>query len=211
MLYSPSFGGLFPVSFFRLDYSVIPNLLSFLRIFLILPMVVFFVLGNYGIDFSHNIFFSSYSFSLWCFLVASLTDFLDGVLARHFHWQTDFGSFLDPLADKLVVITAIILLLPFVNGILFTLSSIIIIAREFTIQSLRDWLEREGSKNGIAVNYLGKTKTLLQMSALVFILAHHIAPQFMDLGLILYHCSAIITFVTFLNYLYELWQKQKQV
>ena len=173
-------------------------------------MVSFFVLGSYGIDFSHNIYLSSYSLSLWCFLVASLTDFLDGVLARHFHWQTDFGSFLDPLADKLVVVTAIILLLPFVDGMLFTLSSIIIIAREFTIQSLRDWLQQEGHKNGMAVNYLGKTKTFLQMSALVFILGHHISAQIMDLGLILYYCSAIITFVTFLNYVWELWQRQRQ-
>ena len=134
-----------------------PNKLTMLRIFLI-PVFIFFAL-------SKNIPFNGF-LALFIFIIASLTDLLDGHIARSRELITDFGKFLDPLADKMLTSAAFILFVS--NGFMTPVAVIIIIAREFMVTSLR--LIAAGDGNVIAANIWGKIKTVAQLSAIIAIL-----------------------------------------
>src|SRR5258705_904924 len=106
--------------------------------------------------------------SMWIFIAAAATDWADGYLARRWNQTTSFGAFLDPVADKLMVAAALIVLTE--KGIVDPFASLIIIGREITISALREWMANIGKGKSVAVNILGKVKTVSQLIAIPFLL-----------------------------------------
>ena len=139
----------------------LPNAFTLFRIILIPIFVVLFYL-----PFKYSGLIASIIFT-----IAALTDLLDGYLARRLNQFTDFGAFLDPVADKLMVATALVLLIAHYPSIWFTLPALIIISREILISALREWMAEMGKRTSVAVSKVGKFKTTLQMIAIVIILA----------------------------------------
>jgi CDP-diacylglycerol--glycerol-3-phosphate 3-phosphatidyltransferase len=133
-----------------------PNILTLGRIALIPVIMVIFLLPY------------TWSPPVACliFAIAGITDWLDGYLARRFNESSAFGRFLDPVADKLMVTTALLLLLAADPRLWLTLAVIVIIGREITISALREWMAEVGAGKHIAVSYLGKLKTTVQMLAI---------------------------------------------
>lgn len=137
-----------------------PMILTLLRIALIPVLVLFFYLPYGWAPLA----------SAGVFILAALTDWLDGYLARRMGLMTSFGAFLDPVADKLMVATALVLLVqtppPIIFPmIMFTLSATIIIGREIAISALREWMAEMGERGTLKVGLLGKLKTIFQMTA----------------------------------------------
>ncbi len=140
--------------------------------------------------------------SMWIFIAASVTDWLDGYLARRWNQTTSFGAFLDPVADKLMVAAALIVLTE--KGIVDPFASLIIIGREITISALREWMAQIGQSKSVAVNILGKVKTVSQLVAIPFLLFNgtllglfHTTP----VGRILIWIAAFITLWSMVVYL----------
>ena len=106
--------------------------------------------------------------SMWIFIGAAVTDWLDGYLARRWNQTTSFGAFLDPVADKLMVAAALIVLTEF--GRIYAIVALIIIGREITISALREWMAQIGQSKSVAVNVFGKIKTVAQLVAIPFLL-----------------------------------------
>ncbi len=106
--------------------------------------------------------------SMWIFIAAAVTDWLDGYLARRWNQITSFGAFLDPVADKLMVAAALIVLTE--KGIVDPFASLIIIGREITVSALREWMAQIGQSKSVAVNVFGKIKTVGQLVAIPFLL-----------------------------------------
>ena len=102
------------------------------------------------------------------FIGAAVTDWADGYLARRWNQTTRFGAFLDPVADKLMVTAALIVLAE--KGLVDPFVSLIIIGREITISALREWMAQVGNAGSVAVNLLGKLKTITQLVAIPFLL-----------------------------------------
>jgi len=137
------------------------------------------------------------------FIVAAFTDWLDGYLARLWNQESKFGAFLDPVADKLMVATVLILLVEFDNSPLLTIPAIIIIGREITISALREWMAEMGLRGRVAVGWLGKVKTTLQMAALAWLLYMDdigSIPTY-QVGLVALYIAAFLTIVSMLQYL----------
>ena len=140
--------------------------------------------------------------SMWIFIGAAVTDWLDGYLARKWNQTTSFGAFLDPVADKLMVAAALIVLTE--KGIVDPFASLIIIGREITISALREWMAQIGQAKSVAVNILGKVKTVSQLVAIPFLLYNgtlfglfHTNP----VGRILIWIAAFITLWSMVVYL----------
>lgn len=143
----------------------IPNLITWLRILLIPVFVtVFYLSENTLSPHLKNLL------SMSVFLLASITDWLDGYLARRLNQNSAFGAFLDPVADKLMVAAALIVLVEL--GRANAIIAFIIIGREITISALREWMAQLGESKSIAVSMLGKIKTTFQMIAIAFLLYH---------------------------------------
>lgn len=104
------------------------------------------------------------------FIVISLTDFLDGYLARKWNQTSDFGAFLDPVADKLAVATALLLILYASPTWYFLIMALLIISREITVSALREWMAQRQLRAAVAVSIWGKVKTATQMLALTLLL-----------------------------------------
>jgi CDP-diacylglycerol---glycerol-3-phosphate 3-phosphatidyltransferase len=140
----------------------IPNILTFLRIILIPVFILLFYLPFRG----------SHVLAAIIFIFAAMTDWLDGYLARSLGQVSRLGTFLDPVADKLIVVTALILLvgdraLPYL-----AIPAIVIICREIMVSSLREWMAEIGQRKRLAVTLLGKIKTTLQMLAIILLLLY---------------------------------------
>ena len=144
----------------------IPNLLTWLRILLIpLFVAMLYVPGEWLSEQAANISAMS------IFITAAVTDWLDGYLARKLNQQSAFGAFLDPVADKLMVAAALIVLVEFDR--LDATVALIIIGREITISALREWMAKLGESRSVAVSYVGKLKTAAQMVAIPFLLYYN--------------------------------------
>ena len=167
----------------------LPNKLTTLRVIMI-PFFVIFMLTGWGGEASKWI-------SLAIFIVASLTDLLDGHIARKHNLVTNFGKFMDPLADKLLVCSAMICLIP--SGKLPTAIVIVIIAREFIISGFR----LVASDNGIviAANYWGKFKTVSQM-AMIIVLIADLGGVFDLIGQILIWLALALTIISLIDYVW---------
>ena len=167
----------------------LPNKLTLFRVILI-PFFVFFLLAPYFEGYGNYI-------AVAIFIVASLTDMLDGKIARKYNLVTNFGKFMDPLADKLLVCSAMICLIS--TGQLAAWIVIIIIAREFIISGFR----LIASDNGIviAASYWGKFKTTFQM-LMVIVLILNIPNQFFTvLGTILIYIALALTIISLIDYI----------
>ncbi len=105
------------------------------------------------------------------FVLAGITDALDGYLARRLGQMSRFGAFLDPVADKLIVAAALVMLVHQHNTIWLTLPAIVIISREITVSALREWMAEIGKRARVAVSGIGKIKTIMQISAITGLLA----------------------------------------
>jgi len=139
--------------------------------------------------------------------VASLTDWLDGYLARRLKQTTPFGAFLDPVADKLIVAVALVLLAESHASALLTVPALVIVGREFVVSALREWMAEMGRKASVAVSNMGKAKTFVQMVALIFLLANEptLDKPIVILGYVLLYAAAILTIWSMFIYLRIAW------
>lgn len=136
------------------------------------------------------------------FLAATVTDFLDGWLARRWGVTSDMGAFLDPVADKLLVTTMLVAVLYRHPELLLMLATAIIIGREIVISALREWMAARGLRDVVAVGWAGKVKTTLQMLALLALIAGGVL---LPLGRVLLLVAAALTLVSMLSYLRAAW------
>ncbi|MBK1726773.1 CDP-diacylglycerol--glycerol-3-phosphate 3-phosphatidyltransferase [Halorhodospira neutriphila] len=104
------------------------------------------------------------------FAAAAITDWLDGYLARRLGQSSDFGAFLDPVADKLMVAVALVALVAVYPGLWMAVPAAVIIGREIAVSALREWMAEIGKRASVAVNQLGKVKTVAQMAAILMLL-----------------------------------------
>ncbi|MEY3862959.1 MAG: hypothetical protein RIR60_1325 [Pseudomonadota bacterium] len=192
----------------------IPTMLTWLRILLIPVFVGAFYwpenLHKLSAMPSHwvNVFATS------VFAIAAITDWLDGYLARRLNQTSAFGAFLDPVADKLMVAAALIVLVEF--GRVGAIVSLIIIGREIAISALREWMAGEGQRSSVGVAMIGKVKTFVQMAAILFLLYWDdldLGPlgifSTKDWGHVLIVMAAILTLLSMAYYLKAAWPKLK--
>jgi len=192
----------------------IPTMLTWLRILLIPVFVGAFYwpvnLHKLSAMPSHwvNVFATS------VFAIAAITDWLDGYLARRLNQTSSFGAFLDPVADKLMVAAALIVLVEF--GRVGAIVSLIIIGREIAISALREWMAGEGQRSSVGVAMIGKVKTFVQMAAILFLLYWDdldLGPlgifSTKDWGHVLIVVAAILTLLSMAYYLKAAWPKLK--
>ena len=167
----------------------LPNKLTIMRVILI-PFFVFFLLSPYFPAYGNYI-------AVAIFIVASRTDMLDGKIARKYNLVTNFGKFMDPLADKLLVCSAMICLIELDR--LAAWIVIVIIAREFIISGFR----LVASDNGvvIAASYWGKFKTTFQMLMVIVLILDIQMPFFQILGTVLTYVALILTVVSLIDYI----------
>jgi len=175
----------------------IPNLVTLSRIILIPLLIGLYYAPDTWIDeHSRNVA------ATLVFILAGITDWLDGYLARRLNQMSAFGAFLDPVADKLIVGGALIVLL-YLNRV-DMLVALIIIGREIAISALREWMARVGQAKSVAVAFVGKLKTVSQMVAIPLLLFHDPLFEMLDcqwLGTILINIAAVLTVVSMLYYL----------
>lgn len=141
------------------------------------------------------------------FTLAGVTDALDGYVARKYQQTTPFGAFLDPVADKLIVAVALALLIELHASVWFTLPAAVIIGREIVVSALREWMAEIGKRAKIAVSGLGKIKTIMQITAIVILLAFD-PSKFLYmkvLGYITLYIAALLTLWSMLLYLKAAW------
>ena len=141
------------------------------------------------------------------FFVASVSDWVDGYLARVMKQESSFGAFLDPVADKLMVVVIIILLVEAHPSIYVALPSVIIVAREISISALREWMAQLGSTTTLQVSFIGKAKTVAQMLALGFMIFSEplMGLPIFQIGLVLYYWAAFLTILSMIIYLRSAW------
>lgn len=171
----------------------IPTLLTWLRIGL-LPVIVavFYMDGDWARPLCSFIF-----------VIAGVTDWLDGYLARRMSLESRFGAFLDPVADKLMVMVALVLMVESAQSWVVTLPAAVIIGREITISALREWMAEIGQRAHVAVSSLGKIKTAMQIIALVVLLYNQKLFGFdvQPLGLVCLYIAAVLTIWSMAQYL----------
>ncbi len=188
----------------------IPNILTVLRIALIPVFVGIFYLPHnlyaLGIHPTHTLNIAAAS----VFALASFTDWLDGYWARKFNQTSSIGAFLDPVADKLMVAAALIVLVEFnrVGAIV----SLIIIGREIVISALREWMAQIGKPGNVAVAMIGKIKTATQMLAIFLLLYYDSIGNFNTkvIGHVLIVIAAILTLVSMAYYIKAAWPAIKK-
>lgn len=141
------------------------------------------------------------------FGLASFTDWLDGWLARRWQQESDFGAFLDPVADKLLVAVSLILLLAAHPGLLLAILTCVIIGREITVSALREWMAEVGARTTVAVSWIGKLKTAFQMVAIGLMLwgSPFMDIPIYDIGYALLVVAAMLTLHSMVSYLRAAW------
>lgn len=140
-------------------------------------------------------------FSMLLFVFAGITDWLDGYLARRLNQYSAFGAFLDPVADKLMVAAALIMLVSF--GHVDAVIAFIIIGREIAISALREWMAQLGESKSIAVSMIGKVKTTFQLIAIPFLLYQEplLGLPIRQMGTLLIYLAAVLTLWSMVYYL----------
>ena len=172
----------------------IPNALTLLRILLVPVLVLVFYLPFNG----HLLVAAG------VFAVAAITDWFDGYLARRLGQMTPFGAFLDPVADKIMVAVALVLLVERHNDLLFTLAACVIIGREIVVSALREWMAELGRRTSVAVSMIGKVKTGFQMVSIIVLLAvdaERDGSEVLALGVLLLYVAAVLTLWSMWRYL----------
>lgn len=180
----------------------LPNIITLARILLVPVFVVVYLSpGSW-----------TYLAAAVLFGLAAATDWLDGYLARKLNQTTPFGAFLDPVADKLIVVSALAVLIAHHGNPWLTMPSLIIVGREIVISALREWMAEMNRSGAVAVNMLGKLKTTLQMIAIAMLLAH---PKDFDSmwvisGYVLVYVAAFMTLWSMSIYLKAAWPALKE-
>ena len=184
----------------------IPILLTWLRVALIPLMVgVFFLPGHWLTMYEQGVAATA------IFIVAAVTDWFDGYLARRWNETTSFGAFLDPVADKLIVAGALILLVQL--GRTNSIIAFIIVGREIAITALREWMAQIGASKSVAVSSIGKIKTVAQMIAIPMLLYAYPLFGVIDtlfVGQRLLDFAAVLTLWSMLYYLRKAWPLIKE-
>ena len=180
----------------------LPNTLTWLRIYAIPLIVVLFYLPYSWGDPAAGLLFAA----------AGITDSLDGYLARRLGQTSRLGAFLDPVADKLIVAVALVLLVSKDPSLLITVTAAVIIGREITISALREWMAEIGERRKVAVSQLGKYKTILQIVGLSFMLfrAPLLDLPIYRIGVVLTVIAAAATLVSMVAYLRAAWPELRR-
>jgi CDP-diacylglycerol--glycerol-3-phosphate 3-phosphatidyltransferase len=179
----------------------IPNILSLLRIALIPILVLMYFLP---IETAH----------IWAtiiFIVAAITDWFDGYLARKWNQTSPFGAFIDPVADKLIVVVALVMIVYSFPVWYILIPVILIIVRELTVSALREWMAELGQRGVVKVSKMGKWKTTFQMIALGCLIFHK--PLFglpvFEVGVVTLYVATWLTLLSMFNYLQAAWPMLK--
>lgn len=173
----------------------IPNILTGGRILLIPVFLVVFYL-----PYEHANFLAAF-----IFVLAAITDALDGWVARKLDQMTKFGAFFDPVADKIMVAAALIVVVEFYSSLWITVPALIIISRELIVSALREWMAEIGKRSAVAVSSMGKLKTVAQMIALTGLLWH--ANQWVYvLATMALYVAAILTLASMYSYMSTAWK-----
>ena len=182
----------------------LPTKLTLLRIVMIPVFILLFYIPLFGIN---NYLLTG------LFILAGLTDWFDGYLARRLKMQSEFGAFLDPVADKLMVSMILVLLVSAHPGWLLALPATIIIGRELTISAVREWMANVGERTKVAVSIIGKFKTTAQMVAIGFLLFEEPIGDFptLQIGYVLLYLSAVLTLWSMFLYLQAAWPSLNDV
>lgn len=174
----------------------LPNLLTFGRILLIPIFVAVFYLPFKWAKIASAVIFA----------IASITDWLDGYFARKMDKTSVFGAFLDPVADKLLVATSLLLLVSSNDINYITVPAIIIVGREIVVSALREWMAEIGDRASIAVSYIGKIKTIVQMVSLILLLANRPIDNYWGMaGFIMLYLAAVLTLWSMIIYIKIAW------
>ncbi|MEJ0009037.1 MAG: CDP-diacylglycerol--glycerol-3-phosphate 3-phosphatidyltransferase [Steroidobacteraceae bacterium] len=175
----------------------VPNILTWIRIAAIPLVIVAFYAPYHWANLAACVVFAA----------AGITDTLDGYLARKLGQITRLGAFLDPVADKLIVATALVLLVARDPQLLVVLMAIVIIGREIAISALREWMAELGQRRKVAVSVLGKYKTIFQVVGLsMMFYRSDLGPlKIYDMGVGLTVLAAILTLVSMLSYMRAAW------
>jgi CDP-diacylglycerol--glycerol-3-phosphate 3-phosphatidyltransferase len=188
----------------------LPNILTLIRI-LVIPIfvVVFYIPTSWG-----------HSAAALIFTLACITDWLDGYLARSLKMSTRFGAFLDPVADKMMVATALVMIVAerqfqmlntshaiILPAYIITIPAAIIVMREVVVSALREWMAEIGKHTSMVVSGLGKIKTSVQMIALIVLI--YCGPEthvsLIAIGYLLLYVAAILTVWSMMIYLKAAW------
>ncbi len=181
----------------------LPNLLTGFRILMIPVLVLVFYLLPMDVR---------YLAAAFVFSIASLTDWLDGYLARSMGQTTPFGAFLDPVADKLLVAVALILLVEVHASALLAIPALVIVGREIVVSALREWMSQYSDLGGVKVSMIAKVKTGFQMTAIIVLLSQ---PPSLDnllviLGFLLLYVAAGLTLYSMAQYIELAWPDLSQ-
>jgi len=146
------------------------------------------------------------------FIAAAITDSLDGYLARRMGITTPMGEFLDPVADKLMVATALVLLVGHDTRPLIVITAVVIIGREITVSALREWMAHLGARAKVAVSGMGKVKTIMQMTGLSMMMFRTdlLGLPVYELGVILLVLAAGLTLWSMVSYLKAAWPELRR-
>ena len=175
----------------------LPTVLTLLRIVIIPVLVLAFYLP-YG--WSNEVV-------VGLFIAAGITDWADGWIARRYAMMSPFGAFLDPVADKLLVAVALVLIVQNHPEVLIALAAAIIVGREITISALREWMAEIGQRASVRVSVVGKSKTVFQMVAIGFLLYGEplLGLPVMTIGRALLVVAAVLTIWSMVIYLRSAW------
>jgi CDP-diacylglycerol--glycerol-3-phosphate 3-phosphatidyltransferase len=175
----------------------IPNILTLTRILSIPAFVLFFYLPW---ELGHF-------FAAFIFFCAAITDWFDGYLARSLKQTTRFGAFLDPVADKLIVAVALVLVVGEFGAAYVALPAAVIVGREIVISALREWMAEVGKRTSVAVNRVAKIKTVVQMISLILLLIYSQGENsiYQFLGVFLLYAAAMLTLWSMIMYLKAAW------
>lgn len=180
----------------------LPNMLTSFRIVLIPVLVLVF----------YAPIESRYLAAACVFALASVTDWLDGYLARKLGQMTPFGAFLDPVADKLAVAVALVLLVEMHASAILAIPASVIVGREIVVSALREWMAKYSEQRSVAVSWLGKIKTTFQMVAIIVLLGAgtSFGSIWTTIGYVLLYLAAALTLWSMYSYLRLAWPDLSQ-
>jgi CDP-diacylglycerol---glycerol-3-phosphate 3-phosphatidyltransferase len=183
-------------------YFNVPNTLTWLRILMIPGVIVLFYLPVWWAHPAAGIGFA----------LAGITDSLDGYYARKLGQTSRLGAFLDPVADKLIVAAALVLIVSRDPRWYIVIAAIVIIGREIAVSALREWMAEIGARSRIKVSLLGKYKTIMQIVGLSLLLfkVDLLGIPIYKLGLVLTGVAAVLTLVSMIQYLSLAWPELRK-
>lgn len=183
----------------------IPNLVTIFRVLLI-PIFV----SVYFLDWPW-----ANELGAFIFWLAAITDWFDGYLARKLQQTSPFGAFLDPVADKLIVAAALLMITHEYASVWITIPAIVLLMREIYISALREWMSEQGASAAVKVSFIGKAKTTVQMLALIGLLSGlevfmGVPIYWVTLGKILLYIAAILSLWSMIIYTLAAWKTLSQ-